>query len=491
MIEKERTDLNTDAGEAREGLSVSEAVPAGGLSPEDVLERRKKGLVNGSMTVPTKSVKEILMTNLLTPFHALNLVLALAILIFGDLKNALFMIVVILNAAVGIVQELRAKRKIDALSLISAPKAVALRGGEEVQLPSAELVLDDIMRLSPGFQVCADAVVTEGSCHVDESLLTGEDEPVHKRPGDELFSGSFIISGRCHARVIHVGAENYAAKISQQAKYLKKPASEIMKAAHRILKTVAIAIAPIGVALFCRQYFLGGVELGGAVTSTVAALVGMIPEGLVLLTSVVLAVGIVRLARHRALVQELYSIEMLARVDTLCLDKTGTLTEGRMKVERSTGPAGEIAAFICNSLQEENPTASAVRAACPEPAIAREVKKGVPFSSARKWSGVELEDGGILVMGAAQFVLSGRDDLYAQAGKDMDAAASEGLRVLAVVSSERGFDMDGDEPRVILLTGKGEETRQKRGTQYIDCPSDVEYTLKYLEEYDRAALAAK
>ncbi len=484
----------TDQGETREGLSLSdtsavssdmtedgaqslmkEASSEGAhpLNAEEVTERREKGLVNGSMTVPTKSVKEIFMTNLLTPFHALNIGLAAAIVLFGDIKNALFMIVVVCNAAVGIFQELRAKKKIDNLSLISAPRATVLRRDEapageesgarhdgsirnddfarEEEIPSSELVLDDIMRLSQGFQVCADAVVTDGECQVDESLLTGEADPVTKRPGDTLFSGSFIISGRCHARVMHVGMDNYAAKISQRAKYLKKPASEIMKAVNRIIKTVAFAIIPIGAALFCRQYFMGGETLSAAVTSTVAALVGMIPEGLVLLTSVVLAVGIVRLAKHRALVQELYSIEMLARVDTLCLDKTGTLTEGRMSVEGADPGALETAAYICRVLGEENPTAVAIRSsatcsagesdvssdgtdACPEAVVRR-----VPFSSARKWSGVQLADGGILVMGAAQFVLSGRWDLFAGIEDRIREAASRGLRAIVVARSSSPF----------------------------------------------------
>ncbi len=475
----------SDQGETREGLSLS----AHPLSAEEVSSRREKGLVNGTMTVPTKSVREILITNLLTPFHALNIALAAAIVLFGDIKNALFMVVVIINAAVGIFQELRAKKKIDSLSLISAPRATVLRRGasspddagfaapddsaSETEIPSSELVLDDIMRLSQGFQVCADAIVTEGECQVDESLLTGEADPVTKRPGDMLYSGSFIVSGRCHAVVTHVGMDNYAAKISQRAKYLKKPASEIMKAVNRIIKAVAFAIIPIGAALFCRQYFAGGVELSAAVTSTVAALVGMIPEGLVLLTSVVLAVGIIRLARHNALVQELYSIEMLARVDTLCLDKTGTLTEGRMTVESADAEALEVAAYICRELGEENPTAAAIRAASEPSAVCASsseknsaaqkdlalekkdsegwdgassplITRRVAFSSARKWSGVQLSDGSILVMGAAQFVLAGRWDLFSGIEARIKEAASRGLRTILVVRSSSSFEEYAD-----------------------------------------------
>lgn len=436
-----------------------------GLSYDEVSNRIKQGQVNGDANVKTKTIGEIVRTNLFTFFHAINLVLFVAILIFGTIKNALFMILVVANAVIGIVQEIRAKSLIDKLSLISSPRAIAVRGKaddlgegemEEVSIPSSKIVLGDVLKLEAGLQVCADCEVISGSCEVDESLLTGEPDHILKKSGDEIMSGSFVTSGSCYVRVIHVGEDNYASKITKEAGYLKRPNSEIMKSVNEIVKYDGIAILPIGILLFCKQYFLTGVDISSAVTSTVAALIGMIPEGLVLLTSVVLAVSIIRLSRKNALVQELYSIEMLARVDVLCLDKTGTLTEGRLKIHEVVGKDGsddawEAAAKVIFGLGDNNPTANATREAICErrgadaasygETIAADILAKVPFSSARKWSGVKAQDGMCYVLGAAEFVFGTLPEEFADR---IDDETRRGRRVLVIARGDGDFG-EGDE----------------------------------------------
>ena len=340
--------------------------PAQGLSGAEAARRREQGQGNRGGEVETKSVGAIFRDNLITPFNLLNLGLAILVLLTGSWKNVLFMGVIIWNVIIGTAQELRAKKIVDRLTLLSAPRARVRRDGAEQELPLEELVLGDILILTAGNQVGADCVVVEGTCRMDESLLTGESEPVERSAGEMLLSGSFLASGKCVAQVIHVGRDNYAAQITAGAKYIKKPDSEIMATINRIIRTIGFALIPVGLALFVKQFCFGGIGLRRAVVSTVAALVGMIPEGLVLLTSVVLAVSVVRLARRQALVQDLHSIEMLARVDVLCLDKTGTLTTGELAVEELevlSGDGAEVRQALASILAatgDDNPTAAAL-----------------------------------------------------------------------------------------------------------------------------------
>lgn len=242
------------------------------------------------------------------------------------------MIIIFVNSGVGIVQEIRSKRMVEKLSLISMPKAVALRDGREQAVPVEELVLDDILVLRMGGQICADAIVAAGEVEVNEALLTGEAEPIRKSRGDMLLSGSFVVSGACRARVEHIGSDNYATKIALDAKKYKKVHSDLMNALDKIVKFTSFFILPLGALLFLHARFVLDHSLEGAVVSTAAALIGMMPKGLVLLTSVSLAVGVIKLARKKTLVQELFCIENLSRVDMLCLDKTGTITQGKMTV---------------------------------------------------------------------------------------------------------------------------------------------------------------
>ena len=409
-----------------------------GLNPEQVETRRKQGLTNGGEKSGTRTVGQIVRSNLITPFNILNLILALLIVAVGSYKNLLFLGVIVCNTLIGTIQEIRAKKMIDRLSLITAPKARVVRGGKEEEIPVSELVLDDVMLLSTGNQICADCVVLNGECESDESLITGESDAVPKHSGDSLFSGSFLVGGSCRAQVEHVGRDNYASKIAASARYLKKPNSEIMTWMNRIIKITGFAILPIGILMFYKQMTVSGQDLSSAVVGTVAALIGMIPEGLVLLTSVVLAVGILRLSRHKALVQELYSIETLAHVDTLCLDKTGTLTQGTLQAETvvplcgiSRKEAEEALSSLAAAMDDRSPTMDAIREIMPQQP-GWTCTGQVAFSSERKWSGACFQEKGSYVLGAGQFVLK---DRFETVRPQVEKYANRGKRVLLLAHS--------------------------------------------------------
>ena len=319
-----------------------------GLTDEQVNARIAEGKVNADENPNTRTYKQIVRENTLTFFNFLNLVLLVLVLLVGSYKNAFFVCIIIINTLIGIAQEIRAKKTIDKLAILTARKSVVIREGQKWTVPTEELVLDDVVCLKTGDQVPADARILEGSLEVNESLLTGESDNLPKNEGDELFSGSFVTSGEACCQIIHVGKDNYAAQITSEAKEFKRHNSELKNSLNAILKVISIIIVPLGALLFYKQYYIVGDTFRDSVVSMVAGVLGMIPEGLVLLTSVALTLGALVLANKKTLVQELYCIETLARVDTLCLDKTGTITEGTMCVERvepyvSTGRV-EIAA---------------------------------------------------------------------------------------------------------------------------------------------------
>ena len=426
---------------------MTEEVQLQGLSAAEVAERVARGEVNVDAGVHTRSIRQIVRENTLTLFNAINAILAAFVLITGSYKNMLFMVVIVCNTLIGIVQEIRSKRTTDRLSIVASSKASVLRDGALVELPLDELVRDDVIELGRGDQIPADAVVVKGACDVNESLLTGESKLVKKRPDDELMSGSFVNAGTVWARVVHVGAENYAAKISAEAKQHKAVNSEIMNSLNGIIKFVSFIIFPLGALLFARQHFLTGTETNEAILSTVSALVGMIPEGLILLTSTVLAVAVVRLAKSRVLVQQLYCIETLARVDTLCLDKTGTITTGKMEVAAVRPVPGvpqatvdTAFASIARADEDPNETAQAIveHFAGADVAVLH-ASRVVPFSSDKKWSGAVFDDGSAYVMGAGQFILG--DALAAVADQQNELAADARVLLLAQVD---GFDEEGD-----------------------------------------------
>lgn len=412
-----------------------------GLTKEQVESRIKDNLVNYDTSVSTKSIKSIIIENIFTIFNLLNLVLALAVLFVGSYRNLLFMGIVICNTLISTYQEIHSKKVVDKLAVVSATKITVIREGKEENIEINELVLDDIVKLNSGNQIVTDSVIQVGEVEVNESFITGESNTIYKKAGDILLSGSFIVSGNCIAKVEHIGLDNYTSKIAIEAKKIKTVKSEIMIALNKVIKIVSILIIPVGILLFYNQILVMGASREQAVIRTVAALIGMIPEGLILLTSTVLAVSVIRLSKNKVLVQELYCIEALARVNTLCLDKTGTITEGKMKVadiipyritlEEMKNILGEIGL----SSEDNNVTIQAIR----KKYNAKEKWKAtdkVPFSSQKKWSGITFENNGSYILGAPEFVLKEKFFEYEKQIKQY----SKENRVLALVHSNENFN---------------------------------------------------
>lgn len=340
-----------------------------GLSSKQVAEAIAAGQVNESKDVRTRSIPVIVRDNICTLFNLVNIILAVAIFWTGSYRNLVFMAIVLCNVTIGIFQEVRSKLTIDRLSVITSTKAHVIRDGQLRNIPIGQIVLNDMIVLGRGDQVPSDCTVVAGRCSANESLLTGEADLVPKREGAELFSGSFIASGVCVAKVTAVGEDNYATKVNNSAKVYRKTRSDIMGALAKIIKFTTMLIVPLGAALMIKEVWLGGGTVDTAILHASAALVGMIPQGLILLTSAVLAVSVLRLAQHRVLVQELYCVETLARVDVVCLDKTGTITTGEMDVDEMIpleGVSYEDALHALVALDalssKENETAKAIHA---------------------------------------------------------------------------------------------------------------------------------
>ena len=466
-----------------------------GLTNEQVQQRIEEGKINVNENPNTRSYKQIVRENVLTFFNFLNLALMIMVLLVGSYKNSMFMGIIVINTVIGIIQEVRAKKTLDKLAILTESKAVVLREGKKWSISTEKLVLDDILFLKTGDQVPADVKVLEGTVEVNESLLTGESDNLSKSQGDELFSGSFVTSGEACCQVIHVGKDNYASQITSEAKEFKRHNSELRNSLNAILKVISIIIVPLGAMLFYKQYMIVGDTLKDSVVNMVAAVLGMIPEGLVLLTSVALTLGSMVLATKKTLVQELYCIETLARVDTLCLDKTGTITEGTMKVEDvqlydtaqttvvqhtakfdpETGePVQNVSALkpevtvsaekengqiqetvnsetvsqeerqklqeidhimgnMMSVLHDQNATADALRKRFPSRNDLKLIH-AIPFSSDRKYSGAVFEGRGTYLMGAAQFLFpEGNEELL----EHCSSYAQEGYRILVLAHSEQ------------------------------------------------------
>lgn len=379
-----------------------------GLNSEQVNKRKNEGLVNKNNTIPTKSIKQILSSNIFTLFNFLNVGLAITILLVKSYKNLLFMGVVICNTIISTIQELHSKKVVDKLSILATSRANIIRNGKCVKIDLDDIVIDDIIKYKLGNQIVVDSIIKEGSVLVNESFITGESNNIEKNKGDMLLSGSFIVSGDCIAQVEHVGDDNYTNKISSEAKYIKKVNSVIMNTLNKIIKYVSLIIIPLGIALFFRQYNLDNNNISDAVVNTVAAIIGMIPEGLVLLTSTVLAVSVIRLSKRNVLVQQLYCIETLARVDTLCLDKTGTITEGSMEVKDVIPLVDcdyeQILSAISNELLDDNSTMEAIGIKFNKTSHFKCINK-IPFSSQKKYSGVIFEEG-TFIIGAPDILIN-------------------------------------------------------------------------------------
>lgn len=466
-----------------------------GLTNEQVQERIAEGKVNVNENPNTRTYKQIILENTLTFFNFLNIALLVLVLFVRSYKNSMFMGIILINTVIGIIQEIRAKKTIDKLAILTESKTVVLREGKKWSISTEKLVLDDLIFLKTGDQVPADVKVLEGTVEVNESLLTGESDNLSKSQGDELFSGSFVTSGEACCQVIHVGKDNYASQITSEAKEFKRHNSELRNSLNAILKVISIIIVPLGAMLFYKQYMIVGDTLKDSVVNMVAAVLGMIPEGLVLLTSVALTLGSMVLATKKTLVQELYCIETLARVDTLCLDKTGTITEGTMKVEDvqlydtvqttvvqhtakfdpETGePVQNVSALkpevtvsaekengqiqetvnletvsqeerqklqeidhimgnMMSVLHDQNATADALRKRFPSRSDLKLIH-AIPFSSDRKYSGAVFEGRGTYLMGAAQFLFpEGNEELL----EHCSSYAQEGYRILVLAHSEQ------------------------------------------------------
>ena len=383
-----------------------------GLSIQQVVQKTAQGQINQSPKPMTRSIGRIISDNLFTSFNAFITAIAVCIALVGAYQNLLFLSIIIANTLIGIIQEIRSKKTIEKLSVLSVPKARVLRDGVFSSIDTQSLVLDDLIELNLGNQICADCIIRQGQIEVNESLLTGEADPVYKKEGDLLLSGSFVVSGRCLAQVEHVGEDNYATQIAMEAQKPEKFHSDLMDSLRKITKFTSLIILPVGLLLFLRSYFLLGGTIQTSVVSSAAAIIGMFPQGLVLLTSVSLAVGVVKLGRRRTLVQQLFCIETLSRVDVLCLDKTGTLTTGEMSVrevlplpcpaELGWDSEQALRAYITAS-QDTNATFVALQRYFEPWEVP--CAQSLAFSSERKWGAARFEGHGTLYLGAPEFLL--------------------------------------------------------------------------------------
>lgn len=421
--------------------------PIIGLTSEEVRERIDKGLTNHTDISTQKTVGQIVKSNLLTYFNLIFLILTVLLCIVGSFRNLTFLPVIIGNTVIGIFQELRAKKTLDKMSMLNAPHSIVVRDGEQQQIQSEELVKDDIIILSAGNQICADATVLSGSISVNEALLTGESDEIMKRSGDGLMSGSFVVSGQCYAKLDKVGNESYISKLTAQAKAMGDgEQSEMIRYINKLVKWVGIIIIPVGIILFCQAYIMNGETFKKSVVSMVAAVLGMIPEGLYLLTTVALALSTIRLAKKQVLLHDMKSIETLARVDVLCVDKTGTITEPGMQVTELviSGRCGDaemdkrafahLLADYSAVIEDNNATMEAIRAYVAKNEIekgSRTLLKTQPFTSANKYSKVSFVEGDYM-LGAPEFIMK---DRYEDISEEIEEYQSKGYRVLLMAES--------------------------------------------------------
>ncbi len=416
-----------------------------GLTGREVEERVTQGLNNRTNITTGKTAGNIIKSNTFTYFNLIFLILTVLLCMVGSFRNLTFLPVIIGNTVIGIIQELRAKRTLDKMNMLNAPHSIVIRGGVQLQIPSEELVKDDVVLLSAGSQICADAIVLQGGIFVNEALLTGEADEIKKAAGDSLLSGSFVVSGQCYAKLTCVGNESYISRLTAEAKAMGSgEQSEMIRSLNRIVKWVGIIIIPVAAILFAQAYYVNEETFHKSIVSMVAAVLGMIPEGLYLLTTVSLALSTIRLASRKVLLHDMKSIETLARVDTLCVDKTGTITEAGMEVHEllvsRINPAGpdvqeleRLLAEYAAATSDANITMQAIREYPPilqksKAAGEQKVLSAMPFSSARKYSMVSFAEGSF-VLGAPEIVLGGQQELVSQ---EIYPYIKKGYRVLAL-----------------------------------------------------------
>ena len=427
--------------------------PEQGLTLHQVKERQQNGWANDPVDSPTKTVGQIVRENVFTFFNFIFVVLAALLVAVGSFDDMLFLLIAVANTGIGIVQQLRSKQTVDKLNLLAAPRANVVREGNLISVPAAQLVRDDVAELASGDQIPADATVLSGQVQVNEALITGEADAITKAPGDELLSGAFVVSGRCRARLDRVGAESYAARLTLEAKKdVTVGKSEMMSSLDKLIRIIGILLIPIGVALFVKEFVFLERTAQEAVVSMVAALIGMIPEGLYLLTSVALAVSMIRLAQGKVLAQDMNCIETLARVDVLCVDKTGTITEPHMEVGEvvyldeekyaETVVTETLNAFY-QSMEADNDTARAMAQKFHGKSLWHAAQT-IPFTSATKWSAAVFPGHGAFVVGAPEFIMGNR---YADLKEAVDPWSEKGYRVLLVAEYGGVPDQKGLDPR--------------------------------------------
>ena len=449
-------------------------VPIMGLTSEEVRERIDNGLTNHTDISTQKTVGQIVKSNLLTYFNLIFLILTVLLCIVGSFRNLTFLPVIIGNTVIGIFQELRAKKTLDKMSMLNAPHSIVVRDGEQQQIQSEELVKDDIIILSAGNQICADATVLSGSISVNEALLTGESDEIKKKSGDRLMSGSFVVSGQCYAKLDKVGNESYISQLTAQAKAMGDgEQSEMIRYINKLVKWVGIIIIPVGIILFCQAYIMNGETFKKSVVSMVAAVLGMIPEGLYLLTTVALALSTIRLAKKQVLLHDMKSIETLARVDVLCVDKTGTITEPGMQVTELviSGRCGDaemdkrafahLLADYSAVIEDNNATMEAIRAYVAKHEIekgSRTLLKTQPFTSANKYSKVSFVEGDYM-LGAPEFIMK---DRYGDISEEIEEYQSKGYRVL-LMAEQSGSSAMADTENAADTDKSGQQTPGVKG----------------------------
>ncbi len=381
-----------------------------GLSDSEVAERMRKGLNNKDIHSITKSVKQILKDNFFTFFNILNAVFVVLLALAGAFSDIAFIIIVVFNLIIGITQEISAKKTLDKLAVVIQKQTRVIRNGEEAVINTSDVVIDDILVLDSGAQICSDGIITDGSLEVNEALITGESNAVYKKAGDQVYSGSFVVSGYAFVKVIKVGMDNYASKISLQAKQQKTRQSKLIGSVNIIIKTVSAVIIPISLLVFFKQWFISGIDIKPNIVTTVASAIGMVPEGLVLLTSMALAASIVILAYKKILIQDLYSVENIARIDTLCIDKTGTLTKGNLKVS-SDIVYSDYSILIRNLLSNVNDNNATFNALVDYYEKSNELNCvfASDFSSSRKYSCASFEGKGSIFVGAFESLFKNKE----------------------------------------------------------------------------------
>ncbi len=444
---------------SKDKVSMSDLVGPVGLTMEEVNERVEQGLVNLTDITTDKSVWKIIQTNTLTYFNLIFLIITVLLCVVGSYRNLTFLPIIIINTGAGIVQELRAKRTLDKMNMLNAPHSIVVRDGVQSQILSQELVKDDCVLLRAGNQICADGVVIQGSISVNEALLTGEADEIKKETGSKLLSGSFVVSGQCYAKMECVGKESYISRLTAEAKAMGEgEQSGMLRSLNQLVKWVGIIIIPVAAILFAQAYYVNKESFGVSIVSMIAAIIGMIPEGLYLLTTISLALSTLKLAQVKVLLHGMKSIETLARVDVLCVDKTGTITEPDMKVVRILpgGNAQEseeeihelenLLADYAAAVQDDNSTMEAIRAYIADSSAGQREKKRkpesvIPFSSSRKYSMVSFGDGNY-VLGAPEFVMGERYELISE---EIAPYLQKGYRVLMIGKSQQQEHLAAEE----------------------------------------------